>query len=48
MDINNINDINYYKRLLIKCRQYLTPFMQHAEGWIIAKIDNLRKNNEQR
>lgn len=48
MDINNINDINYYNRLLIKCRQYPTPFMQHAEGWIIAKIDNLRKNNEQR
>ena len=35
-------DINYYKKLLIKCRQYPTQFMQHAEGWIIAKIDRLR------
>ena len=45
MDINNIE---YYKRLLNMVRKYPTPFMQHAEGWIIAKIDNLRKNNEQR
>ena len=36
------NDIEYYKKLLIKCRKYPTPFMQHAEGWIIAKIDILR------
>ena len=45
MDINNIE---YYKRLLNMVRKYPTPFMQHAKGWIIAKIDNLRKNNEQR
>lgn len=37
------NDIDYYKKLLIKCRKYPTTFMQHAEGWIIAKINDLRR-----
>ena len=35
------NDINYYKRLLLKCRKYPTTLMQQAEGYII-KIEKLR------
>ena len=38
----DINSIDYYKRLLNMVRKYPTPLMQHAEGWIIAKIDKLR------
>lgn len=38
----DINSIEYYKRLLNKVRQYPTPLMQQAEGYIIAKIDKLR------
>ena len=36
------NDVNYYKKLLNKVRQYPTPLMQQAEGYVIAKIDKLR------